>query len=129
MRLENWNPPIASLKKITFTWAANHSALVHEGGVFANGAAYPARPFTETGVAAVDVEQVFVDGFAASGESLDAGVKALGHTLHNQFQEEITSQKWNWPRKTVRNSGEVAGRTRNIVDFGSLRDLQEMVIS
>ena len=41
------------------------------------------------------------------------------------FQKEIQAVKWEWPRITMRKSGEEAGTTRNIVDLGGLMSSQK----
>lgn len=49
-----------------------------------------------------------------------ATVNQYGAECRNQIESEV----WNWPRLTVRSTGEIAGRIRDIVDTGELRDSQ-----
>jgi hypothetical protein len=36
--------------------------------------------------------------------------------------EQLESEKWDWPRQTVRSDGSVADSPRDIIDTGALRD-------
>lgn len=52
-------------------------------------------------------------------------LKEYGSVLGPQLREEITAKNYDWPRFTVRKSGEeVPKGKRNIVDLGILRDSQ-----
>nr|WP_290224193.1 hypothetical protein [Trichocoleus desertorum] len=57
----------------------------------------------------------------AIAESFEATVDAYAE----QCQIEITSDKWDWPRTTHRQNGEVVESPRSIVDTGELRDSQQ----
>jgi hypothetical protein len=41
-----------------------------------------------------------------------------------ECRNQIESEVWLWPRLTVRSNNEIAGRIRDIVDTGELRDSQ-----
>lgn len=60
----------------------------------------------------------------AIAESFEATVEAFAE----QCQTEIESDKWEWPRTTHRQNGEVVTSPRNIVDTGRLRDSQRIEI-
>ncbi|MEP0873615.1 hypothetical protein NDA01_28045 [Trichocoleus desertorum AS-A10] len=57
----------------------------------------------------------------AIAESFEATVDAYAE----QCQVEITSDKWDWPRTTHRQNGEIVNSPRSIVDTGELRDSQQ----
>jgi hypothetical protein len=57
----------------------------------------------------------------AIAESFEVTVDAFAE----QCQIEITSDKWDWPRTTHRQNGEVVESPRSIVDTGELRDSQQ----
>ena len=54
----------------------------------------------------------------AANKALDAYAKELDVILDRQF----TDEKWNWPRRTLRQNGNWAEKTRDIIDTGALRD-------
>jgi hypothetical protein len=54
-----------------------------------------------------------------------AALESLVEDLAVKFRELIESPVFAWPGATVRQSGEVVGSPRNIVDLGNLRDSQE----
>lgn len=128
MRLENWNPPIPSLTKANFEWGVPYAALVHEGGEKASGEIYPARPFVDSGIAAVKPEETFVQEYQKT-ESLDQAFVKLTSEYDEQFKEEMLDPKWEWPNVTTRQSGEVVGSPRDIFDTGALLNSQTVVIS
>ncbi len=41
------------------------------------------------------------------------------------FREEIEQVKWDWPNRTVRENGSIAGTTRDIIDLGGLLSSQK----
>lgn len=48
--------------------------------------------------------------------------QAANQDLKEQIIGEIASPVWSWPGTTVRQSGEIAGARRNIIDQGDLLD-------
>lgn len=62
-------------------------------------------------VVTLDIEQTFVN---------------YAYSLGFEFQEAIEADIWEWPRTTIRSTGEVAGLRRNAVDTGALRDSQDI---
>ena len=40
--------------------------------------------------------------------------------------DEMSEEKWNWYRETLRNNGTIAGLIRDIIDTGNLRDSLEI---
>lgn len=48
-------------------------------------------------------------------------------TLSKEFRVTFNSEIFDWPRMTLRSTGEIAGSPRNIVDTGRLRDSQTLV--
>lgn len=59
-------------------------------------------------------------------DGLDARAnRALGQTARvvgARTTALMGARVWAWPRNTRRRSGELAGKTRNVVDVGTLRD-------
>lgn len=57
---------------------------------------------------------------------LEKAINRAFDKLCDYFEQELTRQieeeKWEWPNKTLRESGELAGTIRNIIDSGDLRD-------
>lgn len=55
-------------------------------------------------------------------------IKALDEyaaKIGDEFQEQIEATDWVWPNNTRRRNGTRAGKTRDIVDTGELRDSQQ----
>jgi hypothetical protein len=60
----------------------------------------------------------------AIAESFEATVDAYAE----QCQIELQSEKWDWPRMTHRQNGEVVGSPRSAVDTGDLINSQQVEI-
>lgn len=58
------------------------------------------------------------------GKALHEALKDTAKKLDAEFQDQITSVKWDWPRKTRRKNGRTVNSPRDIVDLGNLRDSQ-----
>lgn len=128
----NWNPPKAPTKKTAvYTWSPvsddgfHYAALVHNGGKLRNGTDYPAREWTQKALEGVDLPEVFADEFKRN-DSLEKAFQNTAQTYFRENQRAISSRSYSWPRETLRKSGEIAGRRRDIVDEGNLRDSQEL---
>jgi len=64
------------------------------------------------------IERALQDVFGDFARGQDAAYKAA-----------IADDLYSWPNETQRRNGETAGRTRNIVDIGDLRNSQSVQIS
>ena len=51
-------------------------------------------------------------------------LEAAGNRLDSEFTQQISAEKWPWPRDTLRSGNRIAGSPRDIVDFGQLRASQ-----
>jgi hypothetical protein len=60
----------------------------------------------------------------AIAESFEATVEAYAE----QCQVELSSDKWEWPRKTHRQNGEIVESPRNAIDTGDLINSQQVEI-
>lgn len=131
MRL-NWKPPkTPSRKTAVYTWdpvsedGFHYAALVRNGGRLRNGTDYPARKFDEKALEQIDLAETFADEFKRNG-SLEKAFQNTALAYARETQRAISSRAYSWPRETVRKSGEIAGRRRDIVDEGNLRDSQKL---
>lgn len=62
---------------------------------------------------------------AAINNVLAQGLEATADTLFDAYIEAIESPVYKWPNTTIRESGEIAGTIRNIVDLGNFRNSQQ----
>lgn len=51
---------------------------------------------------------------------LNAVLEEVAEEIHGLIIDKIESKEWDWPRETVRKSGEIARSPRDIVDMGEL---------
>tara|TARA_R100000406_G_scaffold67338_1_gene47825 strand:- start:121 stop:552 length:432 start_codon:yes stop_codon:yes gene_type:complete len=59
------------------------------------------------------------------GKALHEALKDTAKKLDTEFQEQITTSKWNWPNDTLRKNKQfIPAGNRDIVDMGDLRDSQ-----
>ena len=59
------------------------------------------------------------------GKALHEALKETGEKLDKEFQEQITTSKWDWPNDTLRKNKQFIPKgSRDIVDMGDLRDSQ-----
>ncbi|MGB3208664.1 MAG: hypothetical protein WBB28_27055 [Crinalium sp.] len=58
-------------------------------------------------------------------QAVERSLDATAETANTAFKDAIEQPLYEWPRTTVRKSGEVVSTPRNIVDTGDLRDSQE----
>jgi hypothetical protein len=126
VRANGWEKLINLPKKqvSTFTWTSDHAAKVHEGWTLKNGDSAPARPWVWLTADSYDFKKELLELILKSNKNLsgaieDAFVK-LSINFGDEMQNNIQSPIWNWPRNTLRKSGELVGSPRNIVDLGDL---------
>lgn len=125
-RIENWNPPTITNRNATYSWNVDYAALVHEGNYEAG---YPARPWVDNAVSAIDFEADFAVKYRKS-ESLDAAFLHVVDVLSEQSLFELTNPVYDWPRNTQRRSGEfVRAGLRDIYDTGRLYSSQSVEVS
>lgn len=121
-RIENWNPPKLTNNKAVYEWDVDYAADVHEGSIRGN-VIYPARPWTDEAVGRTDLEKEFRQAWIAS-KDLDTSFEELSQIMFNEFHVSMASDIWDWNSITQRQSGEVVGSPRNIVDLGGLYESQ-----
>lgn len=120
-----WNPPnISELPIKVFHYKADYAAEVHDGDF-----GKPARPWLMTAAFETDFTDLFTEAMA--GRSLTTeSVKSAWDELADKFEqildESMSDERWYWPRRTFRQSGEIATSPRDIVDTGELRDSLEV---
>ena len=121
-----WNPPKLSAPTAVYEWPVDYAAANHNGATLRNGGTIPARPWTEYPLEnGLRLDEDLADNFKRS-QNLDSAFRATATTYNRAMQQAIASPVWNWPRRTLRRSGEVAGSPRNIVDEGDLLDSQKL---
>jgi len=59
---------------------------------------------------------------AAIVKGVQASAGRIESYLPTLLNNALESKTWDWPRETYRKNGSVAGRTRDIVDTGRLKD-------
>jgi hypothetical protein len=119
----NWNPPKIATQKVIYSWAAIHAIYVHEGAVMQNGTVLPARRWTDFAMGQLNIQQIMCDRFAVT-QSVDLAFRDMAAILNQAFTDAIESPIWNWPRTTIRRSGEIVISPRDAVDMATLRDSQ-----
>ena len=110
----------------TFKWDVDYAAKLHEGWTLKNGESAPARPWVWVTADSFNFKKEFSRTILNSSKS-----KSLGDAIKDSFvklssnfggkmQDSIQSPIWNWPRHTLRKSGDLVGSPRDIVDLGGL---------
>ena len=121
-----WNPPKLTTATAVYTWGVPYAAAQHEGATLRNGGTIPPRPWTEYPLEnGLKLDEDLADNYRRS-QNLGTAFKATATTYNRAMQEAIAASVWNWPRRTVRRSGEVAGSPRNVVDEGDLLNSQKL---
>ena len=111
----------------TFKWNVDYAAKLHEGWTLKNGESAPARPWVWVTADSFNFKKEFstiLSPNSSKSKSLGEAIKDSFVKLSNGFGEEmqnsIRSPIWNWPRYTLRKSGDLVGSPRDIVDLGGL---------
>ena len=111
----------------TFKWDVDYAAKLHEGWTLKNGESAPARPWVWVTADSFNFKKEFstiLSPNSSKSKSLGEAIKDSFVKLSNGFGEEmqnsIRSPIWNWPRYTLRKSGDLVGSPRDIVDLGGL---------
>ena len=125
--ITNWNPPMVYDRTCTYEWDVPHAALAHEGAI-GDDFIYPARPWADHAVGQVDAEAEFKVAWDET-ENLNDSFKSLASVYFGEFHIAMADPIWNWPRITERQSGEIAGFQRNIIDLGDLYNSQKMTFT
>ena len=110
----------------TFKWDVDYAAKLHEGWTLKSGESAPARPWVWVTADSFNFKEEFSRTILNSSKS-----KSLGDAIKDSFvklssnfggkmQDSIQSPIWNWPRYTLRKSGDLVGSPRDIVDLGGL---------
>lgn len=126
MVVANWKS-IKIPRKLTAThaWAAPHAVIVHEGATFSNGTENPARPWVGAAINEYDFLSEYADGFN-QGEDFKQAFMAMSEGFGEACQANLEDVRWQWPRTTVRKSGDVVASPRDIVDTGELKNSYEV---
>ena len=121
-----WNPPRLTSHTARYKWGVPYAAAQHEGATLRNGGTIPPRPWTEYPLEnGLRLDQDLAGNYRRS-QNLDAAFKATAITYNRAMQEAIASPVWNWPRRTVRSDGSIAGSPRDILDTGDLLNSQKL---
>lgn len=110
----------------TFMWDVDYATKLHEGWTLKGGESAPARPWVWVTADSFNFKEEFLRTILNSSKS-----KSLGELIKDSFvklssnfgkemQDSIQSPIWNWPRSTLRKSGDLVGSPRDIVDLGGL---------
>lgn len=110
----------------TFMWDVDYAAKLHEGWTFKSGESAPARPWVWLTADSFNFKEEFLRTILSKNKNLNLGelikdsfVK-LSSNFGEEMQDSIQSPIWNWPRYTLRKSGDLVGSPRDIVDLGGL---------
>lgn len=122
MVVANWQN-IKFPRKLTAThsWTAPCAAIVHEGATFTNGSENPARPWVGATINEYDFLGEYTDNFSKTKDFQDAFM-AMSEGFGEACQSNLEDVRWQWPRTTVRKSGDVVSSPRDIVDTGELKN-------
>lgn len=124
MRL-NLRKPKIKPTKVVHGYTAPYAPDVHNGAMYRDGEALDARPWVWHVIDNTDFAKMVSDR-AKSEPSISEAFIEANRDLGDLFDESIRSPIWEWPRVTVRKSGEVVGSPRNIVDEGTLANSYAM---
>jgi hypothetical protein len=126
MVVTNWkNIKVPRKLTATHSWTAPYAAIVHEGATFSNGTENPARPWVGTAINEYDFVSEYADGFSQS-EDFKQAFMAMSEGFGEACQANLEDVRWQWPRTTVRKSGDVVASPRDIVDTGELKNSYEV---
>jgi hypothetical protein len=121
----HWNPPnISELPLKAFYYSADYAAEVHDGDF-----EKPARPWLMTAAFETEFEKLFDEAIAGkplTDTNLIAAWNEVAEKFEQILDESMSDERWYWPHRTLRQSGEIAGSPRDIVDTGELRDSLEV---
>ena len=121
-----WNPPVLTSHTARYEWGVPYAAAQHEGATLRNGGTIPPRPWTEYPLEnGLRLDQDLAGNYRRS-QNLSTAFKATATAYNRAMQEAIASPVWNWPRRTVRSDGSIAGSPRSIVDTGDLLNSQKL---
>ena len=111
----------------TFMWDIDYATKLHEGWTFKSGESAPARPWVWLTADSFNFKEEFStilsSNFSKSkslGELIKDSFVKLSSNFGEEMQNSIQSPIWNWPRYTLRKSGDLVGSPRDIVDLGGL---------
>ena len=109
----------------TFKWDVDYAAKLHEGWTLKNGESAPARPWVWVTADSFNFKEEFSTILNSSkskslGEAIKDSFVKLSNGFGEEMQNSIQSPIWNWPRYTLRKSGDLVGSPRDIVDLGGL---------
>ena len=109
----------------TFKWDVDYAATLHEGWTLKNGESAPARPWVWVTADSFNFKEEFSTILNSSkskslGEAIKDSFVKLSSNFGKEMQDSIQSPIWNWPRYTLRKSGDLVGSPRDIVDLGGL---------
>ena len=109
----------------TFKWDVDYAAKMHEGWTLKNGESAPARPWIWVTADSFNFKEEFSTILNSSkskslGEAIKDSFVKLSNGFGEEMQNSIRSPIWNWPRYTLRKSGDLVGSPRDIVDLGGL---------
>lgn len=109
----------------TFKWDVDYAAKLHEGWTLKNGESAPARPWIWVTADSFNFKEEFSTILNSSkskslGEAIKDSFVKLSSNFGKEMQDSIQSPIWNWPRYTLRKSGDLVGSPRDIVDLGGL---------
>ena len=109
----------------TFKWDVDYAAKLHEGWTLKNGESAPARPWIWMTADSFNFKEEFSTILSKNknlslGELIKDSFVKLSSNFGKEMQDSIQSPIWNWPRYTLRKSGDLVGSPRDIVDLGGL---------
>lgn len=106
--------------KATFFWSTPYVVYVHEGATLRNGTELPARPWTTIARQEFDFKNQFRYHFGQSNYDFRQAFISTAEEFGGVCQDALRSPIWDWPRTTVRKSGQVVSSPRDVVDMGGI---------
>ena len=109
----------------TFKWDVDYATKLHEGWSLKSGESAPARPWVWLTADSFNFKEEFSTILSKNknlslGELIKDSFVKLSSNFGKEMQDSIQSPIWNWPRYTLRKSGDLVGSPRDIVDLGGL---------
>lgn len=122
-KANDWTKNLLKKQVATYSWDSDHAVSAHEGFTLQSGEEAPARPWVYVTADSYDFPQEFLEAIGEKDNlavAITDGFVKMATNFGDTMQQNIQEPIWAWPRTTRRQSGEVVGSPRNIVDLGDL---------
>lgn len=109
-----WYPPEIAAASYRIISKKSYSSAV-----FFGEPGKPGRPWMWDATAKIDFELELTKNFKRLG-AIAPSFSELCESTFGLIRDQLKEEVYEWPRVTVRRSGEIAGSPRNIIDTGEL---------